>query len=85
LNAQKQALEYGAKVTGCTVHYVDAGCDTGPVILQSPIEIEDADTVETLSKRLLIKEHHAIVEAVRLIEEDKVILQGRKTLLRNMT
>lgn len=82
LNAQNQAIEYGAKITGCTVHFVDEGCDTGPIILQKSIAVEDGDTTETLTKRLLSVEHQALVEAVRLIEEDKVILQGRKTLLR---
>lgn len=85
LHAQKQAIEYGVKLTGCTVHFVDAGCDTGPIILQKAIAIEDDDTPETLSKRLLATEHQTLVEAVRLIEEDKVILQGRKTLLRIKT
>lgn len=83
LNAQKQALDAGVKTTGCTVHFVDEGCDTGPVILQKTEDILDSDTEETLSARLLKKEHTALVEAVKLIEENKVVLQGRQTLLRN--
>lgn len=83
LHAQKQALEAGVKVTGCTVHYVDEGCDSGPIILQRTEEILDTDDEETLSSRLLHKEHDTLVEAVKLIEENKVVLQGRKTLLRN--
>lgn len=82
LNAQEQALNAGVKVTGCTVHFVDVGCDTGPIILQKTEPIFDNDTVATLSKRLLAKEHAALVEAVTLIENDKVILQGHRTLLR---
>lgn len=82
LNAQKQALETGVKVTGCTVHYVDQGCDTGPILVQKTTEVKDDDTPESLSERLLVQEHKALIEAITLIEEHKVILQGRKTLLR---
>lgn len=83
INAQQQAINAGVKVTGCTVHFVDEGCDTGPIILQKPIEVEDSDTAETLGKRLLVKEHQALVEVVKLLEEHKVILQGSKTLVRS--
>ena len=67
LHAQKQALEYGVRITGCTVHYVDAGVDTGPIILQKAVHVKDDDTVETLSGRILRQEHIAYSEAVRLI------------------
>ncbi len=66
LHAQRQALEYGVRITGCTVHYVNAGVDTGPVILQKAVYVQDEDTVETLSKRILQQEHIAYSEAVRL-------------------
>jgi phosphoribosylglycinamide formyltransferase-1 len=66
LHAQKQALEYGVRITGCSVHYVDAGVDTGPIILQKVVHVKDDDTVETLSGRILEKEHIAYSEAVRL-------------------
>ena len=82
LHAQEQALKAGVEQTGCTVHYVDEGCDTGPVILQKIEPILPHDTVTSLSNRLLTKEHAALVEAIGLIESDKVVLQGSKTLLR---
>ena len=66
LNAQKQALDYGVRITGCTVHYVNAGVDTGPIILQKAVHVKDDDTVETLSERILQQEHIAYSEAVRL-------------------
>lgn len=77
LNAQKQALEAGVKTTGCTVHFVDHGCDTGPVILQRKIAVLPEDTEKSLSSRLLPVEHAALVEAIRDIETGKVVLQGR--------
>ena len=67
LDAQKQALEQGAKITGCTVHYVDEHLDNGPAILQREVEVLAHDTVETLSARILEQEHRAYVEAVKLI------------------
>jgi phosphoribosylglycinamide formyltransferase-1 len=71
LNAQKQALDAGVKTTGCTVHFVDHGCDTGPVILQKIIDVLPGDTEESLSSRLLSVEHAALVEAIRRIETGK--------------
>ncbi len=68
LNAQAQALQAGVRETGCTVHFVDEGCDTGPVLLQKKIAISPDDTVATLSERLLVKEHECLVEAVRILE-----------------
>lgn len=79
LHAQKQALDYGVKYSGCTVHFVDSGVDTGPIILQEIVPIKDNDTEETLSKRILAKEHVAYVKAVRLVAEGKVKTSGRKT------
>lgn len=69
LNAQKQALEAGVSQTGCTVHFVDEGCDTGPIILQKTEAILPNDTVESLSARLLQKEHACLVEALQLLEK----------------
>jgi phosphoribosylglycinamide formyltransferase 1 len=83
LEAQKQALDHGAKVTGCTVHFVDREVDHGPIILQTPVAIRDDDTVETLSARILREEHRILPEAIRLITEDQVKLEGRRVLLRN--
>ena len=67
LDAQKQALEHGVKITGCTVHYVDEHLDNGPVILQKKVEVQDDDTVESLSARILEQEHRLYVAAVRKI------------------
>jgi phosphoribosylglycinamide formyltransferase-1 len=77
LHAQKQALEYGAKVTGCTVHFVDEGVDSGPVILQKVVPVLDNDTEETLSERILQQEHELYPEAVRLIAEGRIRVKGR--------
>ena len=79
LHAQRQALEYGAKYAGCTVHFVDEGVDTGPIILQAVVKIKDDDTEETLSKRILAKEHMVYPQAVKLFAEGKIKASGRKT------
>jgi len=79
LDAQKQAVDYGSKYSGCTVHFVDSGVDTGPIILQKIVKISDEDTEETLAKRSLAQEHQAYPEAVRLFAENKIKISGRKT------
>jgi len=79
LDAQKQAVDYGSKFSGCTVHFVDSGVDTGPIILQKVVKILDDDTEETLAKRILATEHQAYPEAIRLIAENKIKVIGRKT------
>ncbi len=81
LDAQKQAIEYGSKYSGCTVHFVDSGVDTGPIILQSIVKIKKSDTEKTLSKRILAKEHQAYSEAIRLFAEKKIKISGRKTII----
>jgi len=78
LDAQKQAIESGVSHSGCTVHFVDEGIDTGPIIVQKTVKIKNDDTEETLSKRILVKEHKAYPEAVRLIAEKKISVVGRK-------
>jgi phosphoribosylglycinamide formyltransferase-1 len=83
LHAQKQAVKYGAKYSGCTVHFVDEGIDTGPVILQLVVPIKDNDTEDTLSKRILAKEHEAYPEAVRLFAEKKIRIWGRRTIIKD--
>jgi phosphoribosylglycinamide formyltransferase-1 len=70
-NAQRQAIEAGVPVTGVTVHYVDSGIDTGPILLQAPLDVLPGDTEETLSDRLLPLEHRLYVEAIRLIQRRK--------------
>jgi len=78
LDAQKQAIEYGAKYSGCTVHFVDDGVDTGPIIIQSVVKINKNDTEETLAKKILRQEHKIYPEAVRLLAEKKIRVYGRK-------
>jgi len=78
LDAQRQAIESGVSHSGCTVHFVDEGIDTGPILVQETVKIKNDDTEETLSKRILAKEHKAYPEAVRLIAEKKISVVGRK-------
>ena len=77
LDAQRQAIESGVSHSGCTVHFVDEGVDTGQIIVQETVKIKNNDTEETLSKRILTKEHKAYVKAVKLIAEKKVKVVGR--------
>jgi len=83
LHAQKQALDYGSKFSGCTVHFVDDGVDTGPIILQAIVKIKDGDTEEILSKRILAKEHKAYPLAVKMFAEGKIVISGRRTLIKS--
>ena len=85
LHAQKQALEYGVKVSGCTVHFVDEGVDSGPIILQKTVHVKDNDTEERLSARILKQEHTAYPQAVKLFCEGRIKLQGRKVLIATTT
>ncbi len=77
LHAQKQALDYGVRFSGCTVHFVDCGTDTGPIILQSVVPVEQDDTEESLSARIQKEEHRTYPEAVRLFCEGRIRLEGR--------
>ena len=81
LDAQKQALEYGAKFSGCTVHIVDEGVDTGPIVRQAVVPVLDDDTAETLAARILKEEHRIYSEAICLMLEDKVRIEGRRALI----
>ncbi|MEK0327681.1 MAG: phosphoribosylglycinamide formyltransferase [Nitrosopumilus sp.] len=83
LHAQKQALMYGAKYSGCTIHFVDDGVDTGPVIIQAVVKVNYNDTEKTLSKRILVKEHQMYPEAIRLFAEKKIRIMGRRTIIRD--
>ena len=78
LHAQKQAVDYGVKVSGCTVHFVDDGVDSGPVILQKTVHVMNGDTEETLAARILEKEHEAYPEAVKLFAQGRLKVEGRK-------
>jgi phosphoribosylglycinamide formyltransferase-1 len=81
LDAQKQALEHGVKITGCTVHFVDDGVDTGPIILQAAVPVEPGDTVELLSSRILAQEHLIYTKAVKMIATGQIPFPhpGRQT------
>ena len=78
LNSQKQALDYGSKYTGCTVHFVDTGMDTGSIILQAVVKIKENDTEESLSKRILRQEHKIYPKAVKLFAQNKIKISGRR-------
>lgn len=80
LHAQEQAIEYGVKVSGCTVHFVDEHLDHGAIILQKAVEVKEDDTPETLSKRIIKYEHESYVEAVRRIVEGNYEIIGRKVV-----
>ncbi len=81
VHAQKQALEYGVKISGCTVHFVDEGVDTGPIIIQRAVPVYDDDTEESLADRILEQEHKAFPEAVRLFCEDRLTVHGRRVYI----
>ncbi len=78
VDAQAQALAYGARVSGCTVHFVDAGVDTGPIIAQSPVPVLDDDTVDTLKARILREEHRTLVASVNAVASGRVRVEGRR-------
>ena len=78
----KQALDYGARVAGCTVHLVDEGTDTGPIIIQRIVPILDSDTPETLHARIQVEEHIAFPEALRLIAAGRLSVEGRRVKIR---
>ena len=81
LDAQKQALEHGVKVSGCTVHFVDEHLDSGPIILQAAVPVLDRDTAETLSARILEQEHRIYSEAIRIILSERWHVEGRRVLV----
>ena len=82
IDAQRQALEHGVKVTGATVHLVTAELDTGPIIVQAPVPVLDDDTVETLSARILVEEHRIYPEAIGRVLAGGWRLEGRRFLLK---
>jgi phosphoribosylglycinamide formyltransferase-1 len=81
LHSQKQAVDYGVKYSGCTVHFVDEGIDTGPIILQAIVNVKDSDTEKSLSKKILAKEHEIYPKAVKLFAEDRIKVKGRKIII----
>jgi phosphoribosylglycinamide formyltransferase-1 len=82
LDAQRQALEYGAKITGCTVHIVDEFLDSGPILIQAAVPVPDNDTVESLSARILTQEHLIYPKAIQYLAENRVTLDGRRVTIR---
>ena len=81
LHAQRQAIDYGVKVSGCSVHFVDAGTDTGPIIIQSTVPVLEDDSESALSARILIEEHRIYPEAIRLFAEGRLRVEGRKVII----
>jgi phosphoribosylglycinamide formyltransferase-1 len=80
LESQRQALEYGVKFAGCTVHFVDENLDAGPIVLQAIVPVKDKDTEESLSARILKEEHRIYSEAVRIVLDGKFKIEGRRVL-----
>jgi phosphoribosylglycinamide formyltransferase-1 len=83
LESQRQALEYGVNFAGCTVHFVDENLDAGPIVLQAVVPVEDKDTEESLSARILKEEHRIYSEAVRIVLDGKFKIEGRRVLRTN--
>ena len=81
LHAQRQALDHGAKVAGATVHFVDEGMDSGPIVLQAAVPVEPGDTEETLAARILVQEHRIYPEAIRLFAEGRLRIEGRRVIV----
>ncbi len=81
LNVQAMAVEHGVKFSGCTVHFVDEGVDTGPIIIQAVVPVADDDTAETLASRILIEEHRIYPEAIALFAAGRLRVEGRRVLV----
>lgn len=81
LDGQKQALDHGVKVSGCTVHFIDAGVDTGPIILQKAVPVKEDDTEDSLSMRILKEEHKIYSQAITLFFENRLKIDGRKVII----
>ena len=81
LDSQKQAIEHGAKFSGCTVHFVDAKMDSGPIIIQAVVKIKENDTTDSLTKKILKEEHRIYAEAVNLFARKKIKVTKRKTII----
>jgi phosphoribosylglycinamide formyltransferase-1 len=82
LDAQRQALEHGVKITGCTVHLVDEFLDSGPIVIQSAVPVLDNDTVETLSERILCQEHLIYSKAIQYFADNRITIEGRQIKIR---
>jgi phosphoribosylglycinamide formyltransferase-1 len=84
LHGQNQANDYGVRISGCTVHFVDEGVDTGPIIIQAAVPVMQGDTEDALSERILKYEHKIFPEAVRLFAEDRIEVEGRKVTVKDI-
>ena len=82
IHVHEKAIEYGVKISGCTVHFVDEGTDTGAIILQKSVPVYGEDTPKQLQERILVEEHKSLPEALKLISEGKVRVEGRKTIIK---
>ncbi|MBI4847729.1 MAG: phosphoribosylglycinamide formyltransferase [Nitrospirae bacterium] len=82
LHGQKQAVDYGVKISGCTVHFVDEGMDTGAIIIQAAVPAYHDDTEETLSERILKQEHRIFPYAIKLYSEGRISVEGRKVIIK---
>ncbi len=82
LHAQRQTLEYGVKISGCTVHFVDEGVDSGPIILQKAVEVSDDDTEESLTEKILKEEHQICPRAIQLFSQGRLIVKGRRVFIK---
>jgi phosphoribosylglycinamide formyltransferase-1 len=85
MHGQQQALDYGVKMSGCTVHFVDEGMDTGPVIIQAAVPVSPDDTEESVSDRILRLEHRIYPEAIRLFSEGRLTVEGRRVRIERYT
>ncbi|MEK6531583.1 MAG: phosphoribosylglycinamide formyltransferase [Deltaproteobacteria bacterium] len=83
LDVQKKALDWGVKFSGCTVHFVDEGLDSGPIIIQAVVPVSDSDTKETLSERILREEHRIYPMAIKLLLEEKISVRGRRVFIKD--
>jgi phosphoribosylglycinamide formyltransferase-1 len=81
LHVQQQALDYGARFSGCTVHFVDGGVDTGPIIIQAVVPVLDNDTEQELAARILVQEHQIYPQAIQWFAQGKITVQGRKVII----
>jgi phosphoribosylglycinamide formyltransferase-1 len=84
LHGQKQAFDYGVRISGCTVHFVDEGMDTGPIVIQAAVPVMPGDTEDSLSERILKYEHKIFPEAVRLFSEGRIEVEGRKVTIKDV-
>jgi phosphoribosylglycinamide formyltransferase-1 len=82
LHVQQQAIDYGARFSGCTVHFVDGGVDTGPIIIQAVVPVLPEDTADTLAARILEQEHQIYPRAIQLIAEGRVSVNGRRVIIK---